>query len=341
LDLRTLQLENLIIHRVPQKAAPGQPEVNPTLSDTADPQSDRVRAFFQRRIRDAIAKRGLAVEADPALDAGTIDAVRVALGDANEFAAQSRTIAQRLFNVQDRRNTEGILVIGVGVVGGSQTLVILKLEHEAGVRAEEVHLDDGSLTFRVVLHEDLLLTPKTLLFKAAVFAGDDGSFEALAADMQTTGGIADFFLARFLGCRLLENPSVTTERFFYTSEQWIGQLPDAEKRARYEIALLAEMHSGQQTIDPNAFARRALAVDEHQPYKETLQAAGLRFTQFPKDTSSIESRIRRIAYDFASGIKVVGRPEAMREHVEVEEGDDGSGSVVTITDELTRVHASG
>jgi hypothetical protein len=47
-----------------------------------------------------------------------------------------------------------------------------------------------------------------------------------------------------------------------------------------------------------------------------------------------------VAYDFASGIKVVGRPEAMREHVEVEERDPG-GSVVTITDELTRVHASG
>ena len=35
MDFRTLQLENLIIHRVLQKAAPGQPEVRPTLSDAA------------------------------------------------------------------------------------------------------------------------------------------------------------------------------------------------------------------------------------------------------------------------------------------------------------------
>lgn len=341
IDARTLQFENLIIHRVPQKAAPGLPESQPTLSDAAAPQTAAVRAFFQRRVRDAIGGRGVEVEPDPAQETATVDAVRTALGDPEMLAATSRTIAVRLFNVQDRRNTEGILVVGAGHVSGMSCLAILKLEHEPGVRAEERRLDDGSLVFEVVLHEDLLLTPKTLLFKSAVFAVDgDGGLEAVAADMQTTGSIADFFLVNFLGCRLVVNPAVATERFYTASENWINGIDDAEKRARYEIALLAEMHSGEASINPDHFARTTFSVDEHQPYKETIQAVGLHWRPFRKDISDIESRIKRVSYGFRSGIKLVGAPEAVQEHVTIE-SLAGVNSRVTVEDEITKVKGSG
>ena len=160
IDARTLQFENLIIHRVPQKAAPGSPETEPTLSDAAAPQTPAVRAFFQRRVRDAIGGRGVEVEPDPAQETATVDAVRAVLADPEMLTANSRTIAARLFNVQDRRNTEGILVVGAGQVSGMSCLAILKLEHEPGVRAEERRLDDGSLVFEVVLHEGPVVDTK-------------------------------------------------------------------------------------------------------------------------------------------------------------------------------------
>jgi hypothetical protein len=339
INLQLLRLNTLIIHRVPKKNPRGEVAAAPTLSDAPTPDEDRVRAFFQRRIRAAVEERGVPLEIDPARDHAATDAIRAILADANMLTPQSRALATRLFEVQDLRNSTGLLVAGVGTLGQRACVVLLKIEHDSGIRAEETRID-GQLTFEVVVHDDLLLTPHTQLFKGAVFAVEDSQVESLAADMQVRGGIADFFLENFLGCRLRETSAVTTERFLDTTERWIAQLTDPEKQARYEVALLAQLQSAQQSVSVPQFAENAIDIDDHQSFRDAVQVGGLRWGTFRKDTSGIKSRIKRVAYNFASGIKIVGHPDAVEQHVAVE-NLEGIRARVTVEDDLNRVSSHG
>lgn len=340
IDLRLLRLTSLIIHRVPRKAAVGGGPTQPTLSETTTPDRADVQAFFARRVRAAVEMRGLPIEPDPTRDQAAADAIGAMLDDPAALTSRSRDLGTRLFDVQDQRNTPGLLVAGTGTLGPRVAVAIMKLEHDSGIRAEEARVD-GQLTFEVVVHDDLLLTPHTQLFKGAVFARDPkGDIEALGADMQVGGGIAAFFLEDFLGFRLHETPAVATERFLDASERWLAQLPDPEKQARYEIALLAQLQSAQASVSVPNFADNNIDADDYQSYRQFVTGQGVRWSTLRKDVSGIESRIKRVAYAFESGIKIVGRREAVEQHVAVETLDEGRARVV-VEDELTRVHSHG
>lgn len=339
INLQLLQIDALIIHRVPKKSGQGEDPVAPTLSEATTPDDPRVRAFFQRRIRAAVEDRGLPIEVDPGRDRAASDAIEAMLNDAAQLTARSRALATRLFEVQDLRNPTGLLVAGVGRLSRRACIILLKIEHDSGIRAEERRIG-GQLTFEVVVHDDLLLTPHTQLFKGAVFALDGAEIEALGADMQVRGGMADFFLEDFLGFRLHETAAVTTGRFLDIGERWIGQLADPEKQARYEVALLAQLQSAVRSVNVPQFAEMNIDVADHQSFQDAVRGGGLRWSTFRKDTSRVESRIKRVAYTFASGIKIVGRPEAMDSHVDVE-NLAGSRARVTVEDELNRVSSHG
>jgi hypothetical protein len=334
MKLNTLTLDNMIIHRIPRKSDDGG---DPVFSDVADPQADDVRGFFRQRLSGVMASKGLLIERDPQGDPTTADAVDAILADAKTLVAQSRIIGQRLHDVQDKRSPEGILLVATGKIDGLPCVGLLKLEHERGVRAEEEQVKGGR-RFRVVLHRDLLLTQKTVVFKGAVFrmkSAKSTTLTGMGSDLQVVGHMAAFFLTRFLGCRLLDEPGVSTERYFDAAEQWIASVPDAERKARYEIALLAQMHADTKTIDPDKFARETLTVDEHQPFIAHLGGQGVAATPFPKDTSQIDTRIKRLAYVFNSGLRLIGPPEAVEEHVTVKERS--SGTRVTIDDGIADI----
>jgi hypothetical protein len=341
--LQTLSFSNLIIHRIPKKPERTQPDSGPVFSDAADPQSAEVRVYFQRRLRGVMAERGLEIENDPALDARAIDAIAAVLADTKKLVPSSQSLAQLLYDAQDRRNPEGILVIALGELEGLPALGILKLEHERGITAEEETTADGRV-FKIVLHEDLMLTERTVVFKGAIFrrrSAKSDALVALASDMQVERNLASFFLEKFLGCRLVTNPAKATEDYFDAAESFIATVDDPEKRARYEMALLTQMHSAATTtVDPVKFARDTLTVNENQPFLDRLKDRGVSDRSFPKDTSAIEGRIKRLAYNFESGIKLIGKPEAMKQHVSVDKPQDGR-SRVTIDDQIATVRARG
>jgi hypothetical protein len=339
LDLRALRLETLIIHRVPKKAEAGQPATAPTLSDQPTPDRADVRTFFQRRIRAAVEERGVEIEIDAARDRAASDAIAAIIDNGAALTPQSRILAERLFDVQDLRNPTGLLIVGRGSLGRRIAVALLKIEHDSGIRAEETRIN-GQLTFEVVVHDDLLLTPNTQLFKGAVFARADGEIEALAADLQVRGGVADFFLGDFLGFRMHETAAVLTERFLDVSESWIAGIPDPEKQARYEVAVLAQLQSAARSINVPQFADMNIDEDDHQSFRQAVRSGGLRWSTVAKDTAAIGGRIKRVAYNFASGIKIVGRPDAVNAHVQVENLEDRRARV-TVEDELKQIRGGG
>jgi hypothetical protein len=93
-------------------------------------------------------------------------------------------------------------------------------------------------------------------------------------------------------------------------------------------------------VDPARFADNSIAAEEHQNFIDHLEARGVRTARFPKDTVNIEGRIKRLAYNFESGIKLVGPPEAMDEHVRIV-AQDAENATVIIEDEIKTIRARG
>ena len=347
MKFNTLKLDDVVVHRVPAKNDPTA--TGPVLSEAPSPQDNKVFAFFRQRMSGVMANRGLPIEPDTTIVAANPPAGEVLLavtrlvGDPQELVSASREIAVRLYDAQDGRNPAGILVVARGEIDGQPCAGILKLEHERGVQAEEEHNDDGQLVFRVILHDDLLLTEKTAVFKSAVFrrrSASDPALLAEASDLQNQRDLAGFFLTEFLGCKLVDDPPEATRKYFDAAEDYINtRVADPEKQARYEGALLAQMNSAALSIAPDRFARDHLGTEEHQPFLDHLTASGAQTTTFPKDIGRIKARIKRVAYRFDSGIKLAGTPTAMAEHVKIVKSNDGTK--VTVSDEIAQMSGGG
>lgn len=185
--VRRLRLEQVIVHRVPSAADVGSV---PRFSDVPAPPSGSVTAYFEQRVSGVMGDQGVEIEPDDEAESATRDAILAILRDPARLAEQSRLIGQRLYNAQDRRNPEGIAVVGVGKIDDLPAVAVLKLEHERGVTAEERELANGQFMFELVVHDDLMLTERTVLFKCAVFKpnnDNDWRLEGVAADLQVRG----------------------------------------------------------------------------------------------------------------------------------------------------------
>jgi hypothetical protein len=200
-------------------------------------------------------------------------------------------------------------------------------------------------TFNIEHLRELMLTSKTKVFKIGLFVkrdGSDGGIEGAVSDKQRgylpKTEVADFFLKRFLGCNLVEAPDVSTKRFFNATEEFINEeVDDPLRKARYNIALLAELNDTGTVLRPRDFAQRHLDVDDRQRYITFLETKDVPTTAIQKDKTLIAGQIQRLQIDFSSGLAVLGSPESFREHVQMSQLDDGR-TRVQIEDRLNRVH---
>jgi hypothetical protein len=343
----TLSLKSVIVHQVPAKSDASA--TGPLLSEAPSPNNAPVFQFFRQRMSGVMANKGLPVEPDAARIAAepkvatVLTAAQAFIDDDKNLVTASQAIAQRLYDTQDGRNPAGILVVVRGEVDGLPCGGILKLEHERGVQAAPSTDANGKRIFDVILHNDLLLTQTTAVFKSAVFrhtSAADTTLLAEASDLQAERDLAGFFLTQFLGCKLQDDPPEATRKYFEAAEDFINTaVTDPEKRARYEGALLALMNSSTPTITPKRWARDNLDTADADPLLAHLKASGANTTSFPKDVAKIKGRIRRIAYGFESGIKLVGSPEAMDDHVAIDK--TAPTTKVTITDQISTMKGAG
>lgn len=135
-------------------------------------------------------------------------------------------------------------------------------------------------------------------------------------------------------------PSAVTRDFLQVTEQFINdEVPTASTKARYQIALLAELQSAQGTIHPREFAERYFSIGDRMRYIDTLQQAGIPIEVFDKDTALVESRLRQIRLDFESGLIMMGTPENLR-HVHMRQVENNR-THVEFEDRVKRVEGRG
>jgi hypothetical protein len=343
IDLGRLAVERLIVHEVPPRPARGGGP-KPVFSEIDSPLTQELKNYFKERIVGSLTTAAYDVAFDATSGSPVPGLVTGYLGDGRSFVEKSVAIAQHLYATQTGVNPPGLVIVARVAVGGRRALAILKVEKEEGVRVEQARVEEKR-TFNIEHLRDLMLNAKTKVFKIGLFIKPDGDGDTIAgavSDKQRgylpKTEVADFFLKRFLGCTLLEAPDVSTKRFFNATEDFINaQVNDPILKARYNIALLAELNDTATLLRPRDFAQRHLELDDRQRYITFLETKDVSTTVVQKDTTLIAGQIQRLQLDSSSGLAVLGSPESFRDHVQMSELDDGR-TRVQIEDRLDRVH---
>lgn len=319
-------VDAVMVHDVPEK----KHQQAVVLTDTPIALDDDLRDYFSGKIVASLGFRGLEVVADSNADPTVRAAVARIGADPLVLAAESQTIARRLDHIQDARNPAGLLAVVSGRVADQACVAILKLEREEGLRVR-VRLVDGRRTIDMEHLRDLTLTDKTKVFKTAILVTSAPDRPDLvvgrASDDQRSliegDGVANFFLAKFLGCKLKVNPAIATRAFFEAVETFINEdVASPEKRAKYHLELLQALEGPVLDVQPRRFAERSVESNDQPALLANVAARGLDLdSTFARDIGLIERRLRGFKLVFESGIVVVGGAEDLRDRIELRDND--------------------
>lgn len=341
-DLGQIRVEKLIVHEIPRHFVHAATPTPPILSEVESPLDQTVKNFFREKMATSLGTAAYEVEFDAQTTSPLPGWIRALLSPRPPaFVATSREMANHLHQSQTGISPEGLLTVIHARVEGRRAIAILKLEKEQGTRVRRQSVQ-GRRTLSVDHVRDLMLTGKTRVFKVGLFARGHaaGEVEGLVCDKQKAYGatVAYFFLERFLGCQLKELPELTTKRFFEATERFINEnVLEPETKARYQVALAAELGGTRTTVSPQAFANTNLEPDDRAAFMESVAESGVTQPSFAKDNSLVASHLRRIQWSFQSGVAVLASPDNVGREIQLEDLDDGR-TRLEVTDQLRDLH---
>jgi nucleoid associated protein NdpA len=321
-NLDDFAVEAAIVHDIPRGNDSAE---ELTLTDLPINLDDELRRYFRRKIVVSLHERGVSVVADRNETDTVRSAIARLLAHPAELVESSQQIARRLDEVQSGRNPAGLLAVILGTVGGKRCAAVLKLEREQGLRFR-IEVVGGRHVVDLEFLRDLTLTDKTKVFKTALFVPVRGrpgrdTLDGRVSDDQrgadTTAGVASFFLGTFLGCRLKDSPEKATLDFVQAADGFINDhVQSAEKRGRYQVALLAAMQDHTTEIRPRTFAHVHLDSADRPAFLERIRRVGLDPEQpFPKDVSLVHVNGFKMTFD--SGMVLVGSQDDLRDRVDI------------------------
>jgi len=344
-DIGRLFIDNIIIHQVPKRPVAGGGDPL-KLSQVESQLTSGIANFFRESIITSLTSSAYRVAFDGTSNSPVPSLVLAALsGQCDDFVGMSQEVARHLYQSQTGVPSSGLLTVMQASVAQFPAIAILKLEKESGVRVREQEYG-GKATFDIEHIPDLMLSKNTKVFKVGLFVQTGDTLETIEGSISDkqrgrfpVTEVADFFLKKFLGCRLYEAPEVTTKRFLRATEDFINkEVIDPQSKARYEIALLATLNSVEAEINPTTFAQQHLRVPDQQRYIESLDVADVPSRRpFQKDLTLIASTLSRVRLDFAGGALLMAPPEQFDDMVHVERLGDGR-TRATIEDTLTDIH---
>lgn len=345
-NLIQLTLKRIVFHDVPHRRR-GSDSPGPTLSDIESPVESRFAAFMKERIvQNVQSSHAMGVVFDQESHSplpGMIRKLTTKAG-ADDFIGTSQEMARHLFKMQDGTNPAGLLAVVELVVTNHPALGIIKIEREEGGRLEPDTTKDGKRTYSTIFLNDLILTEGTKIFKNALFirtgTGQD-EFDAAVCDNQTRVGgeieVAQFFLGKFLGCKLIEQPQVTTKRYFEVVSDFINEeVADPEQKYECYNHLFSQLTSQAETVNPKKFKSDCLPLELRGKFAEYLKERQIPVNSFPRDTSLINSQLKRKLIHTKSDIMVSIPSKKAEDHISVK-NLEGAMVKVEIVDELKKL----
>lgn len=309
-DLATLRVRHIIFHDVPNNARGGTNK--PMLADAVTELDAPRRAMLKERLAQVLGSKAaypvqfLDTTGSPVPEAILEFTARSHSQDA--FVELSRNFAQYLFEQQGGAMSPGLLCVIDVVTAGHSGLAILKLEREKGAELE-LKETDGERSFEMAVLDNLVLTDGTRLFKAAIFVRA-GAHEIRAAvcdgqrTVVTSSDVARFWM-RFLGCRVTEEPRVTTQKWFDVTVRFVNEyISDPVAKNDVYEHLVSELKSNRATVSPKRFVEDYVPDEYRKPYLEFVKESGVSLHQFEKDLSDLGGKLRRRSLHTIRGVTV-------------------------------------
>ena len=242
----------------------------------------------------------------------------------DSFVPLSQTLAQHLSTYHTGGVSAGLLCIIDIEIAECAGVAMMKLEREEGARLELSQDAAGKKTYEMSMLNNLVMTDGTRLYKSAMFArigeGED-DFYAVCCDDQSrvtsSGDMAKFWL-KFLGCGVIEEPRVATERFYEASVRFINDAIEdpIQKNDLYEH-LYSQLKSNKKQFVPTSFITEYVPDGLQKPFREYLKSQGAPLVAFIKDVVDINSRIKRHSYKTKEGAILSVPSDKVAELVEV------------------------
>ncbi len=301
--------------------------VEPKLSQGLSPLDGASAQFLERKFHDALAEASDIVRMDDP-DSLVPDVVHGYHLGLHGLLETSQLIARRLQQVQTGVTSDGLVLVGDVRRDAEKLLVIAKMEHERGARAEPVENAAGESVYQIELLDDLFLTSKTKVFKVASFderCSKMEDFRGKLTDAQTTGRhVADYFLYEFLGCERARRAEVLTQSFFRAATKALRSMP-VQERALIHVAMVTDLLSNARQVRVKDFAHNHVPRDMREDFIAAVTTAELPLA-FTKDTTLIESELRSVQINYENGSILYSLPESI-------------GESVIISDERTSVNS--
>ncbi|MEU4878412.1 nucleoid-associated protein [Streptomyces sp. NPDC021608] len=338
-DFGDLVVDQAIVHVVPKRIR-GTELAPLELSEAVCQLDATVRTALQARLRDVLARLSREVVEDPDIKSGLPDAVRAFLNNEQDLVSISGEIAYLLRDNQTASNPAGLLLVATARLDGQRALLMVKLEQETGMQANEITAD-GLRTFDVQYFANLLFTERSKVYKVALFSEEglaEEKLEGWAADAQMSGKtVARFFLEKFLGCRHKNDPRELTRRFHDTAIEWANtRITDPDVRMDYVMAVMVELQSSTTALDPIAFIQKHVRPSHRDDFADFLEENDVPVRVFDKDNELVSNRLQKMRVELSSGAFLVAPVEAVQEGtVEVEDLGDGR-TIVTVPGIVTR-----
>jgi nucleoid-associated protein YejK len=349
-DVSKLSLKNVVLHAVPKAGAKDKGSVPVTLSDLPADMDGPRRAFLEEKIRTTLRFKARPVVEEMATPAANVirDYLRADEGD-RDLVAISRQLAEMLYASQPGISPAGVVLVAEMEYAGSHTLLFAKLDREAGMRSAFNRTAEGQLRVDIDFLQDLFVTDGTKVFKIGVFAVDDlkkdGTLKGTVVDEQSRGhDIARYFMSTFLGCGYSQRPQELTENFMRGAEDFINsaKVQDAETKARYTTALLSTLQSQANDISVVKFATDHLDPGDRDAFVSTMTERGVGQGLIKKDTSLIESRLKRVQIETEHDVFIMAPPGRLEDGtITIKPGDGAGQSVVEVADEVRTVKSRG
>lgn len=337
----SFELHELAIHVVLKQS--GGVRLDPKLSQGLSPLEGPSAQFLERKFIDAMEEANDIVRmSDPVSPVPGL--IRDYYTGARSLLATSQAVATRLQEVQTGVTSDGLLLVARAEREGVQTLLIAKMEHERGARAEPIMNAAGESVYQIEVLDDLFLTSKTKVFKVASFdarCSDWDSFRGKLTDSQIGGrNLADYFLHDFLGCERARRAEALTQAFFKAATKAIRALT-IQDRARAHVAIVSELqsHSGQVRVRDFANAHLPLSVRDQFVAAVSNENVPLVFT---KDTTLIANDLNSVQIKFENGSILYSLPESIGDSVIVQDDQTAvysrPASVATGTKRLSQIN---
>jgi hypothetical protein len=299
-SLARLTIDELILHEVPRAKKRDSDAEAVQVSGLPVELTQDHKAYLQERFRADLAKNAREVTEGSGHSTSVPRSLKqLLLNPSLDFVGPSQEMAHQLRTVQGGNSPSGLLMIARCTLAGSPAVLLAKVELEQGVRAQAI-TRSGKSTYDMEVIRDLVFGETSEIFKAGLFSAADiddveTPLRGLAIDRQKSGpSVTRFFLFDYLGCEYVADAGESTRRFYESARKYINaNVADPAEKAKYILALAAEMDSNRREIEPRAFARDHLDNELVPGFLDALGQAGAPVNRFPKSDEYIATKLVR------------------------------------------------